>query len=307
MTTLSPEAVLAPLEGHTDYRAPELRREVFLDFFAFHTRHGIHPGCTYFLIPWLRKHYGWDDEQTLWFAFLNGNTQNPLTTLQLHRRGDRPERADEVLGWYSEHVNELAWDTDRRYHRRALPESVHGYLRMLQGHPQQDFWEGVTASGWRTTWAAATAIPTFGRLSAWSFCDYLHACGIDVHCTDLMLDDKAGSRSHRNGLCLVAGLDVYDWHASNPGFDGRYPKRLLDHLDRVGRDLLNDAQERAAGEAWARDLTLLTLESALCTYKGWHRPNRRYPGVYADMLHDRIRQAELRFPADDFTLSLKHI
>lgn len=34
-----------------------------------------------------------------------------------------------------------------------------------------------------------------------------------------------------------------------------------------------------------------TLESALCTYKSWHRPNRRYVNVYSDMLHGRIDEA----------------
>src|SRR3546814_15078317 len=43
------------------------------------------------------------------------------------------------------------------------------------------------------------------------------------------------------------------------------------------------------------DVTRLTLESALCTYKSWHKPNRRYPNVYADMAYLRIRNAESRF------------
>lgn len=137
--------------------------------------------------------------------------------------------------------------------------------------------------------------------TAATFCDYLHIAGTDVNCDDLMLGDKGGSRSHRNGLCIVSGLDVYDWHASNPAFDGNYPKRLLSHLNEQAWGLLAEAQRRAEGQPWERDVNALTLESALCTYKGWHRPNRRYPGVYVDMLYDRIRQAEKRFPADDFT------
>jgi hypothetical protein len=43
------------------------------------------------------------------------------------------------------------------------------------------------------------------------------------------------------------------------------------------------------------DAGLLTFESALCTYKSWHKPNRRYPNVYADLLYDRIRWAERRW------------
>ena len=40
----------------------------------------------------------------------------------------------------------------------------------------------------------------------------------------------------------------------------------------------------------------------LCTYKSWHRPNRRYPGVYLDMFHDRIKKAETTWPEEDFGL-----
>mgnify|MGYP003348333272 FL=1 len=40
------------------------------------------------------------------------------------------------------------------------------------------------------------------------------------------------------------------------------------------------------------DVSLFTLESTFCCYKSWYRPNRRYPNVYMDMFHDRIKYAE---------------
>ena len=46
----------------------------------------------------------------------------------------------------------------------------------------------------------------------------------------------------------------------------------------------------------------LFLSSTFCTYKSWHRPNRRYPGVYLDMFHDRIKKAETTWPEEDFGL-----
>jgi hypothetical protein len=68
-------------------------------------------------------------------------------------------------------------------------------------------------------------------------------------------------------------------------------------------DLLPELEERAEGlllAAQARngdhpDVSRLTLESALCTFKSWHKPDRRYPNVYADMMYQRIRKAEARF------------
>jgi hypothetical protein len=63
---------------------------------------------------------------------------------------------------------------------------------------------------------------------------------------------------------------------------------------------LVEAKQRAEGKPWANDVSYFTLESALCTYKSWHRPNRRYPNVYADALHDRIKKAESHWPGRDF-------
>ncbi len=56
--------------------------------------------------------------------------------------------------------------------------------------------------------------------------------------------------------------------------------------------MLAEARARAAGKPWAADVGYFTLESALCTYKSWHRPNRRYPNVYNDLLRDRLVHAE---------------
>jgi hypothetical protein len=290
------------VEVQVDWRLPEHRRGVFQDFYEFHTRFGVHPGLVYAVIPYLRDRYDWDDEQLLWFAFLNGNTQHPLTSLLLHRRGSRPADADELLWWYADNRTRLGWDTDRRYHRRALPQAMLSYLNLLSGRTQRDYWTEVAAGGWPAIWKAATSIATFGRLSAWSLCDYLHICGVPINCAGLMLEDRDGSRSHRNGLAIVSGMDHYDWHASNPAFDGRYPRRVLTQLAEFGAELLDEAQQRAKGQSWARDVNYLTLESALCTYKSWHRPNRRYAGVYADMMHDRIVKTVTAFPEEDLTV-----
>lgn len=273
---------------------------VFQDFYEFHLRYGAHPGCVYYLMPWLALEYGWDLEQRLWFAFINGNTQNPVTSLMLFRQGDRPERASEMLTWYHANLERLAWDTDRRYHRKAFPQAVMSYLQ-LTGGDQAEYWRRAAAGGWPGVWRAANAIHTFGRLSAFSYAEYVRIMGGEFDCEDLLLEDRSGSRSHRNGLALVAGRDDLDWHSSNPGFDGRYSPDELAALAELGADLLAEQKQRAVGQPWERDVSYFTLESALCTYKSWHRPNRRYPNVYNDMLYDRLRATEERFPGEDLS------
>jgi hypothetical protein len=280
----------------TDYRQPEHRRQTFLHFYEFHLTHRSHPGAVYYLMPYLRDRLGWDEEQALWFAFLNGNTQHPATSLILHRRFPTIAQAAELCQWFDAHRPELEFDTDRRHHRKALPQAVAGYAELVRGAgSQRALWHGAAEGGFSGVWDVATAIPTFGRLSAFSFSEYLAIMGVPVECDTLFMDDIPGSRSHRNGLAIVLGRDDLDWHPSNPGFAG-YDDDTIDMLTEEGEKLLAEAREKIDHP----DVGYFTMESALCTYKSWHRPNRRYPNVYNDLLFDRLRKAERRHRLEDF-------
>jgi hypothetical protein len=278
------------MEG-TDYRLPEHRRDVFLDFYEFHLRYGSHPGCVYYLMPYLRERYDWSQEQALWFAFINGNTQNPVTSLILHRRFPHPLKAEQMITWFLENYEKLAFDTDRRYHKKMFPQVVRAYVDITR-NGQEQHWNKAADAGFKGIWYHATDIPSFGRLSAYSYSEYLRIMGVPFNSDTLMLDDISGSKSHRNGLCKVLGLDEYDWHQSNPEFDGKYSPELMEYLGYAGFSLLADIKLRAQGQHWEQDVDYFTLESALCTFKSWFRPNRRYANVYNDMLYDRIRHAE---------------
>lgn len=285
-----------------DFRRPELRREVFCRFYQFHLKYRAHPGCVYYLIPYLRRKLRWSREEALWFAFLNGNTQHPVTSFVLHRRFRSLAQADELLGFYKQNYARLAFDADRRHHKKSLPEAISSYASLLGKAPQAEMWDTAANYGFWAVWDLARRIHSFGRLSAFSFCEYLRIVDVDVDCESLMLADHAGSRSHRNGLCKVLGFDSLDWHSSNPDFDGHYSGDLIEALERQGHSLLLEAKRRAAGTDYQRDVSYFTLESALCTFKSWFRANRRYPNVYNDMLYDRIRKAQDVWPDDDLSL-----
>ena len=284
-----------------DHRLPEHRREDFINFYLWHTRYGAHPGGVYFLIPYLRDAFGWTDEELFWFCFLNGNTQNPLTSYLMWRVGPTPSHSEALVDFYQSNYAALAFDTDRRHHKPHLPQAIAGYRAMIGDTPQRKFWDDAAAAGFTGLWKVGSSIPFFGRLSTWSYMDYLHIAGVGVNCDTLMLDDRDGSKSHRNGIAKVSGNDDLDWHASNPSFDGNYTPDTLAYLDGYARLLLYDAQARAKGTAYERDVNLLTLESGLCTYKSWYR-RRRYPGVYMDMMYDRIKHAEKHWPEVDFSV-----
>src|SRR5208337_1209246 len=43
------------LQYGMDFRKPEYRREVFHRFYEFHLKYATHPGCIYFVFPFLFK------------------------------------------------------------------------------------------------------------------------------------------------------------------------------------------------------------------------------------------------------------
>lgn len=277
-----------------DFRLPRYRREVFLRFYVWSVRYRSFPGGVHYVLPHLADALGWDTEQRFWAAFLNGNTQNPVTTLLLMQAAPHPGDADRAVDFWRRHYRELEWDTDRRYHKARFADAVEGYLRLIGSGPGAQTRYYRLPHEWTAWWQAATAIPTMGRLSTWSYLEYLRIleCGTPDSDT-LMLTDIPGSRSHRNSLALVSGRD--DWIADKQlgtGTDAVYTPDVLSELASVGYGLLREAQRRVPGD---RTVGYLSLESALCTYKSWHKPNRRYPGVYNDMLYDRLTRAENRF------------
>jgi hypothetical protein len=299
-SALSGDDEVKDLQQGMDFRQHRYRREVFLRFYEFHCKYRTHPGCVYFLIPQLRKMNFWNQENTLWYAFINGNTQNPVTSYYIHEHfPDVPTDTAKLRSWFRDNYDKLAFDTDRRYHKKSFIESVDSYVKFLNGRTQERAFRAIMCSGnpalnFAPAWKHLSRdLLTFGRLSLFSYLEYLKICGMPVECSTLMLRDLDGSRSHRNGLSIVLGRNDLDWHKTNASFGGEYSSGLLDWLEYEGENLLHEAQDRAKGTDWERDVSYFTLESALCTYKSWHRPNRRYANVYADMLFDRIRQGEI--------------
>jgi len=302
---LHSEPEVTDLTNGLDFRHPRYRREVFLRFYDFHLTHRSHPGCVYYLMPALQDHYHWTVEQAYWWAFINGNTQHPLTSSLIWR--EFPELADvhvpHLQSWFDARWYQLDFDTDRRYWKAQFVKAVERYIAVLDGRTQAEFFGAYTGDprdAFTALWADVRGkFHGFGRLSAWSYIEYLRILGLDVEPPDLMLRDIDGSRSHRNGLCIVLGRDDLDWKSKDAAHP--YTRPVLDWLAEEAAALIAEAKARFSTREFVRDVTHLTLESTLCCYKGWHRPNRRYPNVYNDMLHDRIRRVEKAWRNDPLT------
>lgn len=271
-----------------DWRLPEHRRELFQRFYSFHLEYRAHPGCVYFMLPALADTYDLDADGRAWLVWLNGNTQNPVMSELLLQIAPTWQEWRKATDFVSDNFKLMDWDTDRRYFKAKFGQATEQWAENVVLSPAED-WLAAGAQGWDRTWGYALSQPYMGRLSAWSMTEYarilLGKCVPDA--ATLMLEDKSGSRSHRNGLGLLAGYDATYW-----GPEGAEVLGIVDGLRGLGEDLLSEAQSRNPGHP---DVSYLTLESTLCTYKSFHKPDRRYPGVYLDMHYDRIVKAEQRF------------
>jgi hypothetical protein len=186
---------------------------------------------------------------------------------------------------------------DRRYVKANFGKSLRSYQSIV-GKNQVSYFDKVCSDkdvevNFRNLWKIViNEFSFFGRLSTFSYLEYLKIIGAKIDCDSLFLDDMSGSKSHRNGLAIVLGREDLDWHDKlNPEFMG-YNEHHIPWLEKEGEKLLLEAKARFINREFYKDVSYFTLESTLCCYKSWHRPNRRYPNVYMDMFYDRIKKAE---------------
>lgn len=298
---LNGELEIKDLKKGMDFRLPKYRREVFLRFYEFHLKHRAHPGAVYFAMPWLAKHFDMDQEQKLWIAFINGCSQNIVTTYKIFQQFPTLKNLDieKLDSWWNESHQKFkvgsGWDTDRKYFKlgkTGFPACVKSYKDHIDKYGSQvEFFNHIQYNNdkfknFEKAWDFfRNNVLSFGRLSTFSYLEYLRIQGLNIDCNNLFLEDISGSRSHRNGLCKVLGRDDLDWWKEKI----KYDKKTIDWLIEESNLLFEEAKARIDHH----DVSLFTFESTLCCYKSWHRPNRRYPNVYIDMFHDRIKYAEL--------------
>lgn len=277
------------MTGPRDWRLPENRVEAFQRFYTFQLTYAGHPGMVYSFLRAIADAYDLDPDERAWLAWLNGNTQNPAMSLLLLEEARHPKDWRKAVDFWSTNFKLMDFDTDRRHQKSKFGEATEKWAQDFGASPALD-WELAGMAGWGTTWRYALSQPYMGRLSAWSMIEYariLLGYKAVPDSDTWMLEDVSGSRSHRNGVAVVAGYDAAHWEATVPATLG-----IVDELTEFADGLLREAQQRNPGHP---AVGRLTMESALCTYKSWHKPNRRYPGVYGDMAYNRLLKAEARF------------
>lgn len=283
------------LKSGMNFRRPEYRREVFLRFYEFHLKYKAHAGAIYYAFPYIFKELKMNMEQKLLFAFINGCTQNVVTTYFIFQqiKDLKTYNPTKFSLWFRKHYDKLGWDTDRRYVKNKLEDMISSYAKKMEGTTQEEYFKRIMTSGdkykdFKLLWHEVEGtFEYFGRLATFSYLEYLKIAGLNIDCDELFLDDIEGSKSHRNGLCKVLGRDDLDnWKTKV-----NYTPEIIEWLKKEGEILLEEARQRFPHE----DLSYFTLETTLCCYKSWHRPNRRYPNVYNDMFYERIKYAEQKW------------
>jgi len=276
-----------------DYRLRENRTKYFDALYTLNLNYGVMPGLVYLYMPELAKRYNWDTEQRLWYAFLNGMTQNPITSLRLLEQLPEVPPAGAALtrftNWFDENWETLQYDTDRRYQKKDTVEAIKSYASLLSGFKSQ---EEMLTGDYQTLWKRVRdGYDSFGRLSAFSYLEYVYLNGFGADCDDLLFEDKSGSKSHRNGMMFLYGADQYVWDKRMKNdFTGDYPdfSKICDWLNTAASSYL-DRYSQLNPEV--SNVGNFTFESNLCTFKN-HFFGRRYPGVYADMAWSRNEWAE---------------
>ena len=278
-----------------DYRLPENRKEYFTALYKMNLECGVMPGLVYLYMPELARRYGWDAEQKLWFAFLNGLTQNPITSLRLLTRLPMVPPASAQLthfnDWFNDQWDTLQYDTDRRYQKRDTVDAIKTYARLVEASGSQ---HAMLTGEYAALWDhVRDSYFSFGRLSSFSYLEYVHLNGFGADCDDLLFSDKSGSKSHRNGMLFLIGKDELIWDKRLPnGQDGAYPKfNLMCGFLAAEADKFVDNFKATHPDV--PNVGRFTMESNLCTFKN-HFFGRRYPGVYADMAQERIEWADAR-------------
>ena len=207
---------ISDLKEGMDFRLPQYRREVFMRLYEFHLKYRSHPGLVYMIMPYLANKFNWTQEQKYWFAFINGCTQNPCTSWVIFNKFPDFEKIteDALEKWHRENWRRLDYDIDKRYSKGHFVENFANYKKHLGKMTQVQFFEeGLCYTdnkfeNFYNVWdIVLKEFYLFGRLSTYSYLEYLKIMGLNIDCPELFLEDLNGSKSHRNGILKVCGLD----------------------------------------------------------------------------------------------------
>lgn len=272
-----------------DYRAPDNRREGFLQFYAASVACGDCDPALW-LVQYLNNRYEYNVEERFWFAWLYHTYNLPTAFVYKNEFPDEElASVDRFTQWNNENYSRLRYQTDTKWSKGHLPEMYQSYCNWVRGSSQvnkfNEICSGTPEENFERLWDLVKGQwYKFGRYTAFFYLQTLkHTCNVPIECPGLFLDDFKGSQSHRNGLCRALFKD--EW------IDQKLTFSEYKWLEDAGADLLTEARSR--WPTLALHFDNFSLETALCAYKKLHRVKQgRYVGYYLDRQSEEVMKAE---------------
>ena len=270
--------------SNKDYRLKENRLEGFIFWCEWSLKHKDCDSALW-LLNYLFDRFEHNIEQKYWISWLYGTTYHLPTAWIIWNEFPDFELVDykRLKIWNDENYHRLRYQTDTKWNKGHLPEQFLSYKKWInheniEGTQKNRFAKLIQKDSFEFVWRSITNnLHKFGRYSTWYYMQTLNQCvGLKLNPNNLKLDDYAGSRSHRNGLCFALGHD--DW------IDKKLHHTCIDYLE---NEALNIKQKIS------HEINFYELETLLCSYKKIYRKsNGRYLGYYLDRQAEEISKVE---------------
>ena len=273
-----------------DYRLKENRREAFIRWYAWSLKYDDCDPAVW-MTNYVNKRYEHNDEQKLWLCWLYGNTYYHPTAWVLMNEFPDFELAtvDRMTVWTTTNYKRLRYQTDTKWNKGHLPVMFESYQKFIGNRTQREtlesFYVGNAKENFDALWDVLKgSLHKFGRYSTWFYLQHLkHTAGVVVEPSSLMLDDYDGSRSHRNGLLLAAGMD--------DDYDRKLTGKEYGDLEAFGDGIRLEMLDRFP--ELSSQIDFFTMETCLCSFKKIFREKHgRYLGYYLDRQAEEIKQCE---------------
>jgi len=271
-----------------NYNEKQNRREAFIKWYAWSLKFGDCDPAVW-MTDYLNNRFEHNSEQTIWLAWLYGNTYYLPTSWVILNEFPDFELAtyDRIDNWNTENYKRLRYQTDTKWSKGHLPDMFKSYQEYVGDRTQREAFECVMGDNEEQNFDAIydlvkTTFYKFGRFSSWFFQQHLHhTANIPNLPSTLLLNDYSGSRSHRNGLLLALGQDDQ--------YDSTFTKHEYAALEDNAKSIIIEMRDRFPD--LKNDLNMFTMETCLCSFKKVFRErNGRYLGYYNDRVAEEIER-----------------
>jgi hypothetical protein len=233
-----------------------------------------------------------NDEQVIWFCFLNSMTYHlPTAYLFINEFPDLENvDIDRVTNWWKANKDRVPFQKDKSKptHRTAVPETIRTYKQLIIDHggSQKSFFDKMLSSSPHDNFnyvydKFSKHIMMFGRFSTWNMAQMLkQVYGYNCSPDDLMLGNTGGWKSHTHGLCIAVG------HEELTKIDRPYTTGEKEMIHAMTEEMMLHTRTKVPVDPYL-------LETVACAYKKLFRNHdSRYLGYYLDRQADDIRQLE---------------